>query len=76
MEYPEQVGFESDGSLVIVDNSANARILSEEDMFTDKIEPIISNLVEKIGVKVLFLKRLSQLPGIGMAMKGKYTQRN
>ena len=38
-----KIGFESDGSSVIVDNSANSHILSEEYMFTDKIDPIISN---------------------------------
>ena len=37
VEYSEQVGFESDVSSVIVDNSENTHILSYEYMFTDKI---------------------------------------
>ena len=36
-------------SSVIVHNSKNAHIFSEEDMFTDKIEPIVSNGVAIIG---------------------------
>ena len=43
VESPEQVGFDYDGSTVIVDNYSNAHICSEEDMFTAKIEPIIYN---------------------------------
>ena len=42
-------GFDSYGSSVIVDNYANDNIFSEEDMFTDKIDPIISNGVSTIG---------------------------
>ena len=49
MESSEQVVFYSDGSSVIVDNSENAHTCSEEDMFTDKIYPIISNRVATIG---------------------------
>ena len=49
MKSSEQVGFDSDRSSLIVDNSANACIFSEEDMFTDKIDPIISNGVSTIG---------------------------
>ena len=49
VEYSYQVGFDSDGSSVIVDNSYNAHIWSEEDMFTDKIDPIISNGLATIG---------------------------
>ena len=49
MELSEQVIFDSSGSSLIVDNSSNAHIFSEEDMFTDKIEPIIYNGVETIG---------------------------
>ena len=43
MEYSKKFGFVSDGTTIIFDNYANAKKLSEEDMFTDKIEPIISN---------------------------------
>ena len=43
-------------SSVIVDNSENAHIFSEEDMFTDKIEPIISNGVATIGGNDLIQK--------------------
>ena len=39
------------GSSVISDDYADDHILSEEDMFTEKIEPIISNGVSIIGVK-------------------------
>ena len=42
VEYPENIGFDSDGSTFIVDNSYNEQILSEEDLFTDKIDPTIS----------------------------------
>ena len=41
MELSEQVVFDSNGSSVIVDNSENSHIWSEEDMFTYNIEPII-----------------------------------
>ena len=51
MQSSEKVGFDSDGSSVIFDNSSNANKVSEEDMFTDKIEPIISNVVETIRGK-------------------------
>ena len=56
MESSEQVVFDSDGSTVIVDNSANYHIRSEEDMFTDMIEPIISNGLATIGGKYLIKK--------------------
>ena len=46
----EQVVFEYYGSSVIVDNSANYYIFSDKYMFTDKIEPIIYNGVESIGL--------------------------
>ena len=72
----EQVGFESDMSSVIVDNSENAHIFSEEDMFTDKIEPIISNGVATIGGNDLIKKLLTQLSGPGMMMRGNGTKRN
>ena len=44
MECSEQVR-----STVIVDNSDNAHIFSEEDMFTHKIYPVFSNGVATIG---------------------------
>ena len=56
MEFSEQVGFYSDGSYVIVDNYSNSHICSEEYMFTDKIEPFISNRLSTIGRKVLIQK--------------------
>ena len=40
----KQVGFYSDGSSGIVDNSTSSHKLSEEDICTDKIEPIICML--------------------------------
>ena len=55
VEYLEQVGFDSDGSSVIVDESKNSQVFSEEDMFADKIDPIISNGVSNIGWKDLIL---------------------
>ena len=45
------------GSSVIVDNSENDNICSEEDMFTYNIEPIISNGVATIGGKLYYSKR-------------------
>ena len=51
MDSPEQVGFDSDGLSVIVYNYGHAHIWSEEDIFTDKIELIISNWVTTIGGK-------------------------
>ena len=54
MESSEQVGFDSNGSSVIFDDSANNQIFSEEEMFTDNIEPIISNGVATIGEKSHF----------------------
>ena len=51
MEYSEQVGFVSGGSSFIVDNSDNAHIFSEEYMFTDNIDPTISNVVSTIVVR-------------------------
>ena len=56
MESPEQVGFDSYGSTVKFNNSYNANILPEEDMFNDKIDPIIYNGVENIGGKYLIPK--------------------
>ena len=56
VESSEQVGFESDGSSVIVDKSENYQILPEKDMFTDKIEPIIYNGVANIGGKDIITK--------------------
>ena len=40
---PEQFGFDSAGSIVIIDNSANAHIFSGEEMLTNKIDPVVSN---------------------------------
>ena len=40
----------------MVDNSANAKVCSEEDMFTDRIDPIISNGVATIEGKYLIPK--------------------
>ena len=54
----KKIGFEYDGSSVIVDNSSSAHILSEEDMFTENIEPIISNGAATIGGKYLIPKRI------------------
>ena len=56
MEPSEQVGFDSYGSSVIVDNSANLQIFSEEDIFTDKIHTIVSNGVETIGEQYIIPK--------------------
>ena len=47
---------DSDGSSVIVDNSANDHIFSEEDMFPDKIEHKISNGLATIGGKDILSK--------------------
>ena len=49
MESLEQVGFYSYEPTFIVDNSENAHICSEEYMFTDKINPISSNVVATIS---------------------------
>ena len=51
MEYSEQVGFDYDGPSFIVDNSENAHTCSQQEIFTDKIHPIISN-----GVATIFGK--------------------
>ena len=56
MESSEQVVFDSDGSSVIVDNSENDHTRSEEYMFTDKIDPIISNGVATIDGKFIIPK--------------------
>ena len=58
MESSEWVGFDSYGSAIIVNNSANAHILSEADMLTDKIDRIFSNLVTNIGGKYLIPKEI------------------
>ena len=49
-ESSEGVVFDSDGSIVTVDNSANAHIFSEEEMLTNKIEPVVSIWVATIGI--------------------------
>ena len=51
VESSKHIGFDSDGSTVIVDNYANASIRPKEDIFTDKIDPIISSGVTTIGGK-------------------------
>ena len=55
VKYSQQAGFDSDGSSVIVYNYENVHILPEEDMFTDKIDPII-NGAENIGKNDIFPK--------------------
>ena len=45
-------------------------------MFTDKIESIISNVVGTIGKNDLIPKRLVQLAGPGLIMRGNYAQIN
>ena len=51
----EQVRFDYYGLSVIFNNYANYHIFSEEDMFTDNIEPIIYNGVATIGVKDIII---------------------
>ena len=53
---PKKKIFDSYGSSLIFDNSVNDNICSEEDMFTEKIEPIISNELANIGGKYLIPK--------------------
>ena len=43
MESSEKIGFDYDGSSLIFDNSENAHMCSEEEMFTDNIDLILSN---------------------------------
>ena len=74
VKYSETFGFVSSGSSVIVYNSENSHIWSEEDMFTDEIEPIISKWVETIGVNIWFQKGLDQLFGTGIMMRVNCTQ--
>ena len=52
----EQFLFDSDVSAAIVDNSANVNIFSAEDMYTEKIDPMIYNGVEAIDGKYLIPK--------------------
>ena len=52
----EHIGFDSDGYTFIFGNSANSHIRSKEYMFTEKIDPIISNGVAIIGIKYLHPK--------------------
>ena len=56
MESSEQVRFDSDESSATVDKYDNARICSEEDVFTYNIEPIIYNRVATIGGNDLITK--------------------
>ena len=55
LEYSENVGFDSDGSSLIVDNSYNAQICSEKDMFNENVESTISNGVATIGGKDIII---------------------
>ena len=55
----EHIGFDSDGSTVIVDSSENAPVCSEEDMFNDKIEPLICNRLADICGKYLIPKAIA-----------------
>ena len=57
MEFSEQVVFDSDGSTAIVDNYGNSHIILEEDMFTDKIYPIIYNGVATISENIYYSER-------------------
>ena len=61
MESSEQVGFDSDGSYFLVDNSENSQIWPEKEMFTDKIDPIIYNWVENIGGKDIITKGIGTI---------------
>ena len=61
LESSEQFKFDSDGSSVIVDNSENAHILSEEYMFTDNIYYRNSNGVATIGVKDINIKGIGKI---------------
>ena len=61
MESSEQVGFDSDVSSVIVYNSENSHIFLKEDMFTDKIEPIIFNGVANIGENDIISKGIGKI---------------
>ena len=56
LESSEQVRFDSDESSATVDKYDNARICSEEDVFTYNIEPIIYNRVATIGGNDLITK--------------------
>ena len=76
MESSEQVGFDSDGSKVIVDNSSNVYNFSEENMFTKNIEPMISNGVAAIGGKHLTPKGIGTVSWSCTDDECKYTQRN
>ena len=53
-----KVVFYTDGSSVIVEKSTNVHIFSDEDMFNDKIEPIIYNGVANMVRKDLILRGL------------------
>ena len=72
----EQFAFDYDGSLVIFYKSYNDNIYSEEDMFTENIDPIIYNGVAIIGVNFSFQKELTHLSGPVMMMRGNFTQIN
>ena len=56
VESSEQVRFDSDESSLLVDKYANAHICSEEEMFTENIDPVIYNGVETVDRKDLITK--------------------
>ena len=71
MDSSEQFVFDSDVSAAIVDNSANVNIFSEEDMYTEKIDPIIYNGVEAIGGKYLIPKGIGTVRWFWNDYEGK-----
>ena len=60
LESLEKVGFDSYGSSLIVYNSANAHIFSDEEMFNDKIDPITYNGVANIGGNDIITKGIGK----------------
>ena len=76
MEDLKQVGFDSDGSSVIVDHSSNFHICSEEYIVTDKIEPIIFNGVKNIDVKDPIQKLIVAVIWSWTDDEGNFTKRN
>ena len=76
MESLEQVGFDSDGSSVIFDNSENAHIFSEKYIFTDKKKTIIYNGVANICGKDLITKRIDTVSWTWTDDEGNCTKIN
>ena len=76
VDYSEHIGFDSDGSTVIVDNSENSHVYSEEYMLLENIDPIIYIGVANKDGNILLQKGFTQLAGTGLLMREKYTQRN